>query len=305
MRRRLQELMACGRHEVVVCDFLSQAVNVPAVEQVVLLQHNIETMIWRRMAGQAPTALHRWLYSQQARRMFAFEKRVCQNAAHVIAVSKLDAATMRDTFEVERVNSISTGVDGEYFRRPGDLTMKSDLVFVGSLDWMPNIDGIQWFVTEVLPQIRQRRPDCKLALVGRNPTSLVRQLCERDPHIHLYADVPDVRPFLWGAHAAIVPLKVGGGTRLKIYEAMAAATPQVSTTIGAEGLEVEPGKDILLAESPEDFASACLLLLDDEQARVRIAESALRMVNERFGWPQVGRAFEEILQQVRKRPRVH
>src|ERR1035438_6870546 len=157
MRRRLQALMACGRHEVVVCDFLSQAVNVPAVEQVVLLKHNIETMIWRRMAGQAPTALHRWLYSQQARRMFAFEKRVCQNAAHVIAVSKLDAATMRDTFEVERVNSISTGVDGEYFRRPGDLTMKSDLVFVGSLDWMPNIDGIQWFVTEVLPDRKSTR----------------------------------------------------------------------------------------------------------------------------------------------------
>jgi glycosyltransferase involved in cell wall biosynthesis len=305
MRRRLEELMACGRYEVVVCDFLSQAVNVPAVEEVVLLQHNIETVIWRRMAEEAPTALQRWGYSRQAERMFAFERRVCQNAAHVIAVSKLDAATMRDTFEMERVSSISTGVDGEYFRWAGGVTVKANLVFMGSLDWMPNINGIQWFVAEVLPQIRQRKPDCTLALVGRNPTTPIRQLSERDPQIHLYADVPDVRPYLWGAHAAIVPLKVGGGTRLKIYEAMAAGTPQVSTAVGAEGLEVEHGENILLAESPEEFASACLRLLEDEQARVRIAESALLMVNERFGWLQVGRNFEQILSQVRKRSRVH
>ena len=100
----------------------------------------------------------------------------------------------------------------------------------------------------MLPQIREQKPDCSLAVVGRNPTAAVLQMAEKDPLIKIHADVPDIRPYLWGARVAVVPLKVGGGTRLKVYEAMAAGTPQVSTTIGAEGLLAEHGENILLAE---------------------------------------------------------
>ena len=298
--RAMQQLiaghMASGGYDVMVCDFLSMAVNVAALERAVLFQHNVETIIWRRMAREAPTPLHRWNYTGEARKMFAFERDACRRAKHVIAVSESDAASMREMFGAERVSATPTGVDIDYFHPPADHGFEADLVFTGSLNWIPNIEGLEWFVSDVLPLIRRRRPDCTLAIAGRNPTPAIRGLCERDSRIRLHADVPDIRPHMWGARAAIVPLKVGGGTRLKIYEAMAAGTPQVSTTIGAEGLVVEHGSNILLADAAADFAEACLLLIENPERRNRMAGNALRMVAERFGWLQVGRDFERILQ---------
>ena len=117
---------------------------------------------------------------------------------------------------------------------------KADLVFVGSMDWLPNSDGVNYFVREILPLIWQRKPDCTLAVVGRAPSPAMLALAQQDSRIHVTGTVPDVRPWLWGASASIVPLRIGGGTRLKIYEAMAAGTATVSTSIGAEGLDVCP-----------------------------------------------------------------
>ena len=296
MRRLIQAHMTSGRYDVTVCDFLSISVNVPSMEDVVLFQHNVETVIWRRMAQEAAGQLQRWNYAVQAGRMESFERQTCRRARHIIAVSEKDSATMRQMFDVNRVTPIATGVDVDWFRPPERAERIADLVFTGSLNWIPNIDGLRWFVTAVLPQIREQKPDCSLAVVGRNPTAAVLQMAEKDALIKIHADVPDIRPYLWGARVAVVPLKVGGGTRLKIYEAMAAGTPQVSTTIGAEGLLAEHGENILLADTAEGFAAACMLALEDEAKRSAISASALRMVNERFGWQQVGREFEQILQ---------
>jgi glycosyltransferase involved in cell wall biosynthesis len=171
----------------------------------------------------------------------------------------------------------------------------SDLVFLGSMDWMPNIDGIHWFTAEVLPLIRKRRPACILAIVGRRPAASVRKLSEKDPLILATGTVADVRPFLWGSDVAIVPLRIGGGTRLKIYEAMAARVPVVSTTIGAEGLKLSNGENILIANSPRDFADACLELLEDAAARRRIATAAWEMVSACYSWDIVSQKFEQLL----------
>jgi hypothetical protein len=131
------------------------------------------------------------------------------------------------------------------------------MVFTGSMNWMANVDGILWFVKQSLPLIRKHRPECTLAIVGRNPVPEIVQLGQ-DPLISITGTVTDVRPHLWNSRISIVPLRVGGGTRLKIYEAMAARIPQVSTTIGAEGLAVHPGQDIQIADTPEEFAARCL-----------------------------------------------
>src|SRR6185437_13822916 len=135
-------------------------------------------------------------------------------------------------------------------------------VFVGSMDWMPNSEGILWFVREVLPVIRRRLPECSLTVVGRKPSEEILQLANDDPHITVTGTVPDVRPYLWQSSVSIVPLRIGGGTRLKIYEAMAARSPVVSTTIGAEGLTVSDGEDIRLADTSESFARICVELLE-------------------------------------------
>ena len=164
------------------------------------------------------------------------------------------------------------------------------------MDWLPNVDGVLYFVREVLPLIRRRRPNCTLAVVGRTPVPKIWKLGAEDPRIRITGTVPDIRPHLWSSAVAIVPLRIGGGTRLKIYEAMAAKIPVVSTTIGAEGLTVNPPDDIRIANHPEDFADRCLELLESPEERTRIASTAWEMVNSSFSWEHVSRCFEKIME---------
>ena len=143
--------------------------------------------------------------------------------------------------------------------------------------------------------IRRRRPDCTLAIVGRAPSAEISELARRDPKIQVTGTVPDIRPFLWGSSVSIVPLRIGGGTRLKVYEAMAAGIPVVSTTIGAEGLTTCPPENIRIADTPESFAGECLELLADSAERERVSAAALQMVSSQFSWEAVSRCFEKIL----------
>jgi glycosyltransferase involved in cell wall biosynthesis len=294
-RRRVEELLATQRFDSLVCDFLFPAPNIPELSKAVLFQHNLETLIWRRRAQHAPAAT-RWYLALQARRMAAFEAEVCRRAGHIIAVSAQDAARMWSEFGAARVSEIPTGVDLEYFAPPaGPVEPVADLVFVGSLDWMPNIDGVDLFLREILPRIRARRPDVRIALVGRDPLDRIRRWAQADRGVLVTGTVPDVRPYLWGSRVSIVPLRIGGGTRLKIYEAVAAGLPVVSTAIGAEGLPLRPDEHIAIADTPEAFAAACCKLLEDEAARRAMARAAHALVSAQFGAANVARVFEEIL----------
>ena len=200
----------------------------------------------------------------------------------------------RDLFGIEAF-SVATGVDLDYFRRPPDAPRAADLVFVGSMDWLPNSDGVNYFVREILPLIWQRKPDCTLAVVGRSPSAAMQALAQQDSRIQVTGTVPDVRPWLWGASVSVVPLRIGGGTRLKIYEAMAAGTATVSTTIGAEGLNVSHPENIRLADTPEAFAEQCIMLLRESGQRESVAAEALELVTSRFSWDVVAAEFEKLL----------
>jgi len=297
MRKQIATISRAVQFDSIVCDFVAMAPNFESLHNCVLFQHNVETMIWRRHAGNAPDPVRKLYFRSQAERMFSWERRMCLAAGRVVAVSPQDAAVMRDLFGVTKVFSISTGVDIEYFRRPPQVSPKADLVFLGSMDWMPNIDGVQYFVREILPLIRKRLPACKLAVVGRSPSAATLALAKRDSGIQITGTVADVRPWLWGSKVSIVPLRIGGGTRLKIYEAMAAGTATVSTSIGAEGLEVSHPANIRLADAPSDFAQQCIELLENTQGRDRLASEALDMVTARFSWDVVVAEFERLLQE--------
>jgi glycosyltransferase involved in cell wall biosynthesis len=194
------------------------------------------------------------------------------------------------------VAAVPTGVDVSYFRPTAEAEAATDLAFVGSMDWMPNIDGAVWFVNEVLPLIKRKLPGCTLAVVGRTPGREVTELAQREPGIRITGTVADVRPWLWESKVSIVPLRIGGGTRLKIYEAMAAGTPVVSTTIGAEGLDISPGENILIADRPDAFAEACVRLLNNEAQRQRVAAAAARHVETKHSWEAAAMEFERALQ---------
>jgi glycosyltransferase involved in cell wall biosynthesis len=252
-------------------------------------------MIWRRHAEHARDPLRRTYMRIQADRMFRYERDICRRAAQVIAVSPVDRDVMRELFGLERVRDVATGVDIEYFQPPPSPPRISDLVFVGSMDWMPNIHAVQEFVSQILPLIRRRRPDCSMVIVGRDPAPEIRALAEADPNIRVTGTVPDVRPYLWGAGVSIVPIYIGGGTRLKIYESMAARVPVVSTSVGAEGLAIDPPRNIRIADEPQAFADACLELLENEAERERIRDEAWRMVASKFSWEKIASDFAEAL----------
>src|SRR5205085_9298345 len=146
-----------------------------------------------------------------------------------------------------------------------------------------------------LPIIRKKLPRCSLAVVGRKPSRALEALSTQDSSIRVTGTVPDVRPWLWDSKAVIVPLRIGGGTRLKIYEAMAARAPVVSTSIGAEGLEISPDENILIADTPEAFADACIRLISNNGARNRIAAAAWQNVSSRHSWDAAVDVFETLL----------
>jgi polysaccharide biosynthesis protein PslH len=297
MTRLVTHLRRTERFDAVVCDFLAPAPNIEDLGGCVLFQHNVETMIWRRHVEHAPDPIRRAYLRMQAQRMFDYEAKVCRTCAGIIGVSQADADLMQDLFGPSRVDHVPTGVDVDYFRRQPADSPASDLVFLGSMDWMPNIDGINYFVREVLPLIRKKRPDCTLSIVGRKPTPAMVALADRDAAIRVTGTVPDVRPYLWGAKVSIVPLRIGGGTRLKIYESMAAGVPVVSTTVGAEGLAVADPENIRLADTPEHFADRCIELLHNEVESVRVSNAAYEMVEAKFSWEKVTLLFEDILKQ--------
>jgi polysaccharide biosynthesis protein PslH len=293
MERVVSDLITREPFDSIICDFLAPAPNLGArINDAVVFQHNVESEIWRRHAEHAPDPFRRAYFRTQARRMFAFEKEICSRARRVVAVSEQDAKSIREMFGIPRVDVVPTGVDVEYFHPPAERAKKFDLVFVGSMDWMPNQDGVRFFLREILPLVRARRTGLKLAIVGRTPPDDFIEAARRDSAITVTGTVPDVRPFLWESTASIVPLRIGGGTRLKIFESMAAGTPVISTAVGAEGLEVRDGENILIADTPETFAGACLKLIENGGP---IAEAGRRLVVEKYSWDAASAQFEKIL----------
>jgi glycosyltransferase involved in cell wall biosynthesis len=288
------------RHDfdAIVCDFLSSAPNIPDLSRAVLFQHNVESRIWERHAKHTPDPIRRAYFSIQANRMRRCEGEFCRTAAHVVSVSPNDTGDMKALFRVERISEVPTGVNVEYFAPTGQSHLEWDLAFVGAMDWLPNVDGVRWFTSEVLPRIRQRRSGTTLALAGRNPDPAILAVARQDPLTSVTGTVPDIRPYLWKSALSIVPLRVGGGTRLKIYEAMAAGVPVVSTSLGAEGLAVTQGHDILLADDPERFAAHCLALLDSAPMRTAQSKHARELVSANFSWNRVAALFEDILRNV-------
>jgi sugar transferase (PEP-CTERM/EpsH1 system associated) len=292
LRARISEL--AHNAELVVCDFLMPSVNVPEdlTSRKVLFQHNVESMIWERHVTVPQHPIRKIYMRQQWRKMQRFESRMCHFFDHVVAVSNDDARIMNERYQIGSVSAVPTGVDIAFFaHRLAPSHERNELVFVGSMDWMPNEDGIRWFAECVFPQVRLRVPNAQLTVVGRSPPASVRRLANREAGIYVVGTVPDVRPYWERAAVSIVPLRIGGGTRLKIFEAMAMGIPIVSTSVGAEGLPVVNGDHLLIADSPEMQTAAIVSLLTDREAARRMAERALGYVAANCSWDAVAEQF--------------
>jgi sugar transferase (PEP-CTERM/EpsH1 system associated) len=298
-KQRVSTLLAEQAFDLIVCDFLFPAVNLPKRLPcpAVIFTHNVESEIWRRHAETKTGMLSRMLYDAQYRRMLRYEGRTLARFDGVLAVSDQDGDTFSRLYPgaiTHPVHVVPTGVDTDYFTPSPSAAQSREMVFTGSMDWLPNEDAMVFFCRDVLPIIRAEEPDVRLTVVGRAPTPTVRSLAD-GTSIEVTGGVADVRPYMKDAAVYIVPLRIGGGTRLKIFEAMAMGKAVVSTTVGAEGLPVTNGEQVMLADDPHTFARAVVGLMRDIDRRRQIESAARALVVERYDWSAVAGELEDAL----------
>jgi len=247
----------------------------------------------RRLAG-AVYSLIQW------QRLRGYERRACLTADRVVAVSEADAHALRALLPDLDPVVVPNGVDVDFYSapipplsgRPGPEPC--DLVLTGKMDFRPNVDAALWFAYQVLPLIRREAPNVRFWIVGQNPHSRLEPL-SADPAVELTGWVEDVRPYIAAAAAYVVPLRIGGGTRLKVLEAMAMGKAIVSTTLGCEGFEVLGGQELLIADDPAGFAAAVLQLIRQPELRERLGGAARRFAGSRYDWRMIVPRLERIL----------
>jgi glycosyltransferase involved in cell wall biosynthesis len=295
VRQKLSDWFQERRFDVAICDFLDAAVNFPADLTIpsVLFQHNVESEIWRRHSATESNPLKRRMYALEFRKMARYERNAVNKFRHVIAVSEHDRRLMETWVEPSRITVVPTGVDLAHYRpdpgsKPGPV-----VVFVGAMDWEPNVDAMEYFCDEIWPSVTARVPAAKLLIVGRNPGDRVLRLASDS--VQITGRVPSVAEHLRDASVVVVPLRIGGGTRLKIYEAMAAGKAVVSTSVGAEGLDVHHGQDIVLADRQQSFADAVVALLGDENLRNKYERAAAELAAQ-YDWSVIGDKFGQVLE---------
>lgn len=293
LQGKVARVLATERPDLVIADFLHALPNVPAPESLplVLFEHNVEHLIWKRLWEAEKRLWRRTLLEVEWRKMRRYEVQAAAQARLTIAVSEPDRALLMESAPGARVAAVATGVDTVYFKPNGMREAPAALVFTGSMDWYPNEDAILYFIDMILPRIRARVPEAGLTVVGRNPSERLLSRA-RQARVEVTGTVDDVRPYVARGAISVVPLRLGGGTRLKIFEAMAMAKAVVSTPIGAEGLPLVPGKHFVAADGTEEFARAVVDLLEDPVRRRALGASGRRLVEERFSWRRVAKDFE-------------
>ena len=304
IKEKLNREISQNNYDCVVCDFLSLSQNILNINDkketpYILFQHNVESKIWERMVINASNFITRFYLKNQWERYCTYEKNTCSWFDGVISVSKDDTRIFEEEFKLQNIiGDVDTGVDIQYFSKFNWEPKKNSLVFLGSMDWMPNIDGISNFVTNIYPLIKAKIPDVSLTIVGRNPNDKIISYGKKDKSITVTGTVDDIRPYLAQASISIVPLRVGGGTRIKIFETMAANLPVISTSIGAEGQPIENGKNIVLADQDELFAEQTIALLAESERASKIANAGKKFVADNFGWESVTSDFVKMIDTV-------
>jgi sugar transferase (PEP-CTERM/EpsH1 system associated) len=297
----VKQLLTRERFDLLFCDFLHTAaplLNIRFRPRVVF-EHNIEFLLRKRKWEIEAHPLQKFVFGTEWRKTQAIEAKVCRAFDHVITVSEEEQQIVRQQFGVEQASTLPAGVDTDFFQSRDVRPQPGHLVFVGSMDWYPNEDGVIWFLRDVYPQIRKRIPNVSFSVVGRNPSSQLRVLAAQYPSVEVTGRVSDVRPYLSQAEVVVVPLRVGGGTRIKIPEAMAMGKPIVSTPIGAEGLPFCDGRELLLAEDRELFVDKTVDLLNNATQRETMGRTARNEVVNNHSWTSVVETLESILERVK------
>ncbi len=298
--RALLELLRREHFDIILCDFLFSADVIPWdwTCPKVLFTHNVEEQIWRRHFQVTRNPIWKAVSWREYQTMRSAERRYVRLADHVLTVSESDRSYFAAYADPAKLTVVPTGVDVEYFQ-PGSAPKNPDtLVFTGSMDWLPNEDAISYFAESILSHLQREVPGVKLNVVGRRPSRRLLKLASESTGIVVTGEVPDIRPMVHNSCVYVVPLRIGGGTRIKIFEAMAMGKAIVSTSVGAEGLPVRHNENIILADDPEDFAKQVARLLRDQETRERIGRAARILVEQNYSWRSVVGVFDTVFERV-------
>jgi glycosyltransferase involved in cell wall biosynthesis len=295
----LKELES-DKYNLAICDFMQSTLNFRKVKNipVILFQHNVESTISKRHMKRAKDPISIIFWWLQFRKMFYHEKRQSHRFDKVISVSEKDKETMEEWYNLANVVTIPTGVDTDFYSPNGSLEESKQFVFVGAMDWLPNDDAMKYFLEKIFPLIQNEEPDSKFIIVGRNPSPKLQRMVKNIRNVEATGWVDDTRPYISKSNVFIVPIRIGGGTRMKIYEGMSMAKPIVSTSIGAEGLPLTNNEHIIYADEEREFAKSVIHLLRNEKERKRLGDTARKYVHENFGWSSVAMVFAQICETV-------
>jgi polysaccharide biosynthesis protein PslH len=274
--------------------YTARGLDVPIVIQA----HNIEANLWKRHYEIEKSPVKRAYIKEQWRKFLRFEGDAYHRADRVVCCSEADAALAARSYGAVKTSVVDNGVDVGRFAAVAPDRNSNKILFLGALDWRPNLDAVALLLGEIFPLLRAQVPGAELLIVGRHPPDQLRKKIAGIAGVSLHADVPDVTPYLAQCALMTVPLRIGGGSRLKILEALAAGLPVVSTTIGAEGLELEDGRHLRLADSPSDHALALAAALKDPAGSFARAAAGRTRVAERYGWPMLADRLEAVWQSV-------
>jgi polysaccharide biosynthesis protein PslH len=260
----------------------------------VMNHQNVESLLLRRRAERMRNPLKKIYMKIQSNKLREYERSQAEKFDLNLAVSEPDKTEFLRIFPHARVEVIPNGVDTDYFMPQNIQIKKNNLIFIGGMTWYPNRDGLLYFIQSIWPLIKEEIPEASLTLIGRKPLQkLIESSREKDLEVPGF--VEDVRPYLHRANVMVVPIRVGGGTRLKILDAFACGKAVVSTSIGCEGLEVTPDNNILIGDSPEEFAGQVIKILRDDKLMTSLGSEARKLVEEKYRWETIGEYLNSIL----------
>jgi len=298
MAKKIRELSS--KVDIVHFDHIHTAQYIEEVKSGVFKnidEHNVEWIISKRLSKGESNPILKLLYLQQSCSMRKYEKNRINLADMVTCCSEFDRERLLKLSPDKRIEVIPNGVDIGYFSEELDPIDENHIVFTGSMDWLPNVEGAIWFYEKVLPLLKLKLDRVKVYIVGRAPLKKLKEL-HNPPEFTVTGTVPDIRPYYKNALCLIVPLLSGGGTRLKILEAMAAGCPVVSTKVGAEGINVENEKNLLIADSPEEFSSAIVRLKREKELRERLINEGRKLVEENYSWEIISKRLAKIYSEI-------
>ena len=295
--RALMSMMKQYKYSAVHIDTIDLASYLPIFGHVptVLNHHNVESQLIRREAEYKRNPMIGLYFKVQARKLQEQEERLCDRVDCNLTVSELDKLDLQSRCSEGRFEVVVNGVDTDFYQVNGRRFGRpaKTIVWVGGMGWFPNRDAIEYFLNDIWPRLVKRGLNLKLLLIGSKPPAVLKKTV-RQERIEATGYVPDVRPYLYTSDVYVVPIRVGGGTRIKILDAFAAGIPVVSTSIGCEGLRVQDGRHLMIRDDPEDFAEAVIHLAENVELRQALASNARKLVEEQYSWRKVGREFREI-----------